>query len=445
MKLKYLLLFLFCSVGAYARQVQEKMDKVMAHYADNGAFNGTVLVAQHGAVIYKKAYGFRNAEKKVPHEADDIYQIGSITKSMTAAVIMQLEEEKKLSVHDKLDKYFPTIANAQKITIEHLLTHTSGLYNFTNDTAVMGRDVTRHYSAKEMLALFAGYTPDFEPGARWNYSNTAYSLLGYIIEKVEKKPYEQVVRERIFKPLRMTDSGFDFAGLKSERKSKGYFALSKGNGLPAPIVDSTIGYAAGAVYATAEDLLKWERGIAAGKLLKPASWKKVFTPKQKNYGYGWAIDSLFGREFHAHSGGIHGFASYLIRFPQDGLAVILLDNASSTKLAAIANTLAAITLEQPYELPGVKKEITLDTAVLKQYVGEYQLAPNFIITVSLHGTQLKAQATGQPQFELFAETTNKFFLKVVEASVEFVKDASGAVTEMILYQNGASPRGKKIK
>lgn len=436
---------LFASLQLFAQNVDAKIDALLTAYANQNKFNGVVLVAQKGNIIYQKGFGVKDAEKRLPVDVNTVFQIGSVTKQFTAAVIMQLQEEGKLSVEDKLSKYFPELPNAEKITIEHLLTHTSGLYNYTNDTAFKKADVSRPYSQKDMLALFSKYRPDFEPGAKWNYSNTGYSLLGYIIEKVTGKAYEQVVRERILQPLQMNHSGFDFTHLASADKAKGYFMLTSTKTTAAPIVDSTIAYSAGAMYSTVSDLYKWDRAIYSGKILKPQSWQKIFTPYKNKYGYGWGIDSLYGRQITAHSGGIHGFAARILRFPKEELVVIMMDNSSGTNLGKISMALSAIVFNQPYEIPGAKTEIKLDESVLKQYVGEYQLAPTFSITVRLKDGRLVAQATGQPEFDLYAAKENRFFLKVVDAEMEFVKDASGIVTEMILYQNGLTPKGKKIK
>jgi CubicO group peptidase (beta-lactamase class C family) len=444
---KTTIVFLFsCFIfQCYGQSVEQKIDELLTAYAGQNKLNGSVLVAQKGKIIYEKGFGYRNAETKTPNDVNSIFQIGSITKQITAAVIMQLQQEGKLSVQDKLSKYFSGFINGDKITIENLLTHTSGIHNYTDDTVLVGSsDVTKHYSRDEMIKIFQGYSPDFEPGAKWNYSNSAYSILGYIIEKVEKKPYEKVVRERIFQPLGMKNSGFDFTNLSGPKKAKGYFSLAE-KPLPAPIVDSTIAYSAGAIYSTVEDLYKWERAITANKILKPESWKAVFTPYKNKYGYGWGIDSMYGRLITAHSGGIHGFSSYILRFPQDQAAVIVFDNSGSNALGKISMTIAAILFNEKYEIPVVKKEIDVEPSILKQYVGEYELVPNFVITISLAENGLKLQATGQPAFDLYAEKENVFFLKVVEAKVEFVKDANGNVTELILYQNGQQPRGKKIK
>lgn len=437
----FVVVLLFLQSGA--QTVEQKIEELLTAYSKQNKLNGSVLVAQKGNIIYQKGFGYRNAETKTPNDVNSIFQIGSITKQMTAAVIMQLQQEGKLSVQDKLSKYFAGFANGDKITIENLLTHTSGIYNYTNDTVIMKNDVTRHYSQEEMMKLFKSYPSDFEPGTKWNYSNSAYSILGYIIEKVEKKPYEKVVTERIFQPLGMVHSGFDFTDLSSPDKTKGYFSLNP-QPVPAPIVDSTIAFSAGAVYTTVGDLYKWERGIYTNKILKPESWKSVFTPYKNNYGYGWAIDTMYGRQITSHSGGIHGYSSHILRFPQDEVVVIAFDNSSSNALGAISKNVAAILFNQPYKVPAERKEIKVDSATLKQYVGEYELAPGFTIKISFENNGLKAQPTGQGIFDLYAEKENFFFLKVVDAQVEFVKDANGNVTQMILHQNGDHP-GKKIK
>ena len=442
-KILALIITAYCSLMLSAQELERKFDEILTVYAASKNFNGVALVAKNGKVLFHKGYGYLDAKAALQHDGKGIFQIGSLTKQITAALILQLHQEGKLSLNEPLSKYFTGFANGDSITIQHLLTHTSGIYNYTNDTSIMKSDVTRPRTKDELIKLFATYKPDFQPGQRFNYSNSGYSLLGYIISKVENKPYEQVVRERIFNPLGMTRSGFDFTNLVSKDKAVGYFSVNGNN--KAPIVDSTIAYSAGAIYSTAEDMLKWERGLAAGKVITTESSKAMFTPFKAKYGYGWSIDTAFATNFNAHSGGIHGFSSYIMRFPAEELVIILLDNGSSASLGKIARAVSAAAFNKPYTLPVIPKEISLSTEILKQYIGEYQLAPTFSITVRLEGNQLKAQATGQQEFEVYPEKENVFFLKVVDAKMEFVKDAEGKVTELILHQNGLSPRGKKIK
>lgn len=427
-----------------AQSVQEKIVTLVDAYKQQQLFNGSVLVARQGTVIYQGAAGWQDAAKRTPNTANGIFQIGSVTKQFTSAIIMQLQQEGRLSVHDHLDKYLPGFPNGGKITLENLLTHTSGLHNYTDDTSFMKGDLRKSYDVAGLTTRFAAYAPDFEPGTDWKYSNTGYYLLGRVIEKVTGQPYEKAVRARIFTPLGMSHSGFDFTHLSDADKTEPYILLTATGHVPATIVDSTIAYSAGALYSTVGDLYKWERSIYTGKILSPASWTTVFTPYRHNYGYGWDIDTLYGRTSISHGGSIPGYQSYILRIPADELVVIVLDNSSKPQ-EALAHSLAALVLGQPYVVPGTAVEMTVPEATLKQYVGVYELAPTFSITVTLEGGGLKAQATGQRAFDLYPEKENLFFLKVVPAKVEFTKDNTGAVDGLILYQNGQQPRAKKIK
>lgn len=184
--------------------------------------------------------------------------------------------------------------------------------------------------------------------------------------------------------------------------------------------------------------------MAKGKLLKKASWQKAMTPVKEDYGYGLAIDSLHGQKRISHGGGIYGYTSNAMWFPAQDYTIILLSNASSA-LGKLSNDVAAVLYDKPYSVPVANVEVKLEDAVLKQYEGEYALAPNFSITVSLKEAYLYGQATGQPPFQMFAKSEKRFFLKAVPAEVEFFKDADGKITEMILYQNGREMKGQKIK
>jgi CubicO group peptidase (beta-lactamase class C family) len=422
----------------------DKMDELLTAYNKLDNFNGTVLVAKKGKVIFEKAYGYRDAEQKILHAVNDIFQIGSVSKQITATVIMQLQEEGKLSVNDKLSRFYPDYPNGNKITIEQLMTHTSGIFNFTDDSDLMKQDPTQHFTEARMLATFKDRPLDFEPGTKYGYSNSAYNLLGYIIQKVTGKSYEQAVRERIFKPLGMTSSGFDFTNLNDVRKSKSYYFLSKDSTSRAPIADSTITFSTGGVYTTAQDLYKWERAVTTGKLLKPESWKAIFIPHLNKYGYGWVIDTAFGRLYMAHGGVNLGFTAQLIRFPQDEVTLILLDNASSHSIEGIVKDLAAIVYQQPYILPGQKKFITLSPEILQQYAGQYDDRGS-VITITVDGNHLKVQSADKVLDELYPLKENLFWAKRINVEAEFVKDASGRVTDHVLHlRNGQQIHQKRI-
>ncbi len=355
-----------------------------------------------------------------------------------------MQEKHQLSVQDKLAKYIPDYPKGDSITIEDLLTHTSGVYNYTNNRDFMQKGSIVPISRDSLIQLFKYKPLDFSPGTKYSYSNSGYILLGYIIEKVTGKPYFQVVHENIFGPLHMTHSGFDFKGLTSTDKATGYTNPSAG--LKAEVVDSSVSLSAGAIYTTTGDLYKWDRALYTNKIISQSSLQKAFTPHLEHYGYGWTMYSIYGKKVVEHGGGIFGFVSFILRVPEEQICIIVLDNqpsmAAPGKIAADIN---ALLHGQPYTIPHQRVAITVDTNTLKQYVGAYQLNPNVIVTMTLDNGQLMTQLTNQPKFPVFAEKENFFFLKVVDAQIEFVKGANGTVEKVILYQNGRQQSANKIK
>jgi CubicO group peptidase (beta-lactamase class C family) len=230
-------ILLLIHVFIFGQVTTAKLDSFLTLKTKEDAFNGTVLVAEKGKIILEKGYGFSNKKENLLNTANTLYQIGSITKQFTSAIILQLVAANKMTLHDKLSKYIPKYPKGDSITVEYLLTHTAGVYNYTNDADFM-RDHSEHPITRDSLLSLFEYKPlDFSPGTKWNYSNSGYILLGMIIEKVTGKSYFRVVRENIFEPLGMSHSGFDFTHLKNADKATGY-----GADLTAPvgIVDSSV-------------------------------------------------------------------------------------------------------------------------------------------------------------------------------------------------------------
>ena len=430
---------------SFAQEPNEKIDALINAYAKLHKFNGSVLVAQHGTILLNKGYGYRNAADKVVNDEHTIFQLGSITKQFTAAVILKLQQEKKLSVSDKLSKYFPGYPKGDSITIEQLMTHTSGIYNYTNDEKFMANEVTKPTNREKIMALFKDKPLDFSPGSSWSYSNSGYSMLGYIIEAVTKKPYEQAVRKYIFTPLQMTHSGFDFTHLKSTEKATGYFKLDDKENLPAPIVDSSVSFSAGAIYSTTGDLYRWHAALEQNKVLSKAQQEKAYTPVKNKYGYGWGIDSVEGKRRVGHGGGIHGFVTNISRVPEDDVCIVLLSNASDVALQDITKSIFAILYKNEYELPKERITIKIPEETLKQYEGEYEIRPELHVIISVKDGELAAAPTGQPTNILHAEKEDFFFVKSPDIQIEFTRNDKKEVDGFILYQGGAKVPCKKIK
>jgi CubicO group peptidase (beta-lactamase class C family) len=431
------------TLPACTQHLPASLDTLMDAYVKVYGFNGTVFAATKGAVIFEKGYGYKNKVTNARNDTNTIFQIGSITKQFTSAIILQLLEQNKLSLQDSLTKYIPDYPNGNKITIEELLTHTAGVYNYTNDVNFMVNETTHPINRDSLINRFKHKPLDFQPGQKFSYSNSGYILLGYIIEKVTGQSYFQVVRQRIFQPLHMDHSGFDFTHLNSPDKAIGY--TSPESTTPANIVDSSVSFAAGSIYTTVGDLYKWDRALRSGRIISPASQEKAYTPHLAQYGYGWMIGTVDGKKVVEHGGGITGFVSQIRRIPEDETCIVVLDNQpNGANPSDIARDISAILNGKDVKLPETKVATAVDTAILRQYVGVYQISPTFSIAVTLDGGRLYGQATGQGKFQLFAQKKDNFFLKVVQAEVEFVRGADDKVEKLILHQNGQNISGKRL-
>lgn len=419
--------------------LRAKADTLLSAYFTRNQFSGTALVALHGKVILQKGYGWRNVEKRIPHDENSIYQAASITKTFTATLVMKLAEMKKLSLQDRLSKYYPGYPKGDSITIAHLLSHTSGIYNYTMDGEFMQTRSTKPATEAEMLALFRDKPLDFPPGTGWNYSNSGYMLLGYIIRKVTGLSYEEAVRKYIFGPLDMQRSGFDFVHLQDADKASGYHEDSAGAYTqPVPGTDSTVSFAAGSIYTTAGDLFKWHQGLMKHAIVSPAGWQEISTDKRNGYGYGWDIDSIQGKYTVGHSGGMRGFRTNFIRIPEDDICIVLLGNTETQALHNITEKLAAVLYDLPYQLPASKTIIKLDTAVLKKYTGTYLLAEkNLKVHIVLENGELAAYPERGPRSTLCAISPLCFFLKDdIDFETCFVTDETGKGVKMTINQRG---------
>jgi CubicO group peptidase (beta-lactamase class C family) len=446
MKKIFIIAIAVCLVqSTFGQDATAKIDTLINAYAKLHEFNGSVLVAKSGTIILNKGYGYRDAANKVLNNEHTIFQLGSITKQFTSAIILKLQEEKKLSISDKISKYFPEYPRGDTITIQELLTHTSGIYNYTNDQNFMANEITKPASRAKMMALFENKPLDFSPGSSWSYSNSGYSLLGYIIEEVTNKPYMEAVRRYVFTPLHMTHSGFDFTHLESNDKAIGYFKLNDKDTMLAPIVDSTVSFSAGAMYSTTGDLFLWHKALEHNVVLSKAQQETAYIPVRNNYGYGWGIDSIEGKRRVGHGGGIPGFITNISRVPEDDVCIILLSNASNQKISDITQSIYAILYNKPYELPRERKIIMLPEETLKQYEGEYEIKPGFTVVMTEKDGEITATPTGQSTKTLHAEREDFFFEEEEDVQVEFTRNDKKTVDGFILHQGGREINCTKIK
>ena len=441
----FLFLVSMLSCDMKAQPSTQLLDSMANLYAQLKEFNGSVLVAQKGNILLEKGYGYKNVEQKTKLDANSLFQYGSVTKEFTAAIIMYLQEKGKLNTQDKLSKYFPELTFADSVTIYNLLTHTSGIYNYTNNPDFMKTEAVKPADKEKIFALFKNKPLEFTPGSKFNYSNSGYSLLGYIIEKASGKSYETMMHEVILQPLGMQTAGFDFTHNHSTDKTTGYNFIKAGKFETAGVVDSSVAFSAGSLYGSVKDLYAWHQALQKNKLLSAASWQQVYKPFHSKYAFGWQIDTVYGKPVAEHGGGIFGYTSMFKRFPNDDVVIIVLSNNSSPKSQELANKLAALVFQQPVEWPAKKIFVQVPEETLKAYVGDYELMPNFVIAITVENGKLQGQPTGQSKSELLAENENKFYVEAADADVTFVKDASGKVNALKLTQRGRTQEAKKIK
>ena len=438
-------LFLILAAGCQAQDVTAKAEEYLNALAKQGRFNGAVLGARDGKVLLSQGYGMANLEHDVPNTPRTKFRLGSITKQFTAAAVLLLQERGKLSVQDAVCKYVAACPEAWKeVTIHHLLSHTGGLPNFTGFPDYQ-KTMMVPATMESLLARFKDRPLDFKPSEKWNYSNSGYVLLGHVLEQVTGQSYEQFLQEQVFGPLKMANTGYD----RHERVLKGRATGYSRRGeqvVNSDYLAMTIPHAAGALYSTVEDLLLWQQGLFGGKLLSPQSLAVMLTPVKNDYGYGVGVNRQFNRQSISHGGGINGFSTFLTYYPDEKVTIAVLRNfdGGSPGPGAIARDLAAIAFGEKYELPRERVAIKVDPKIYDAYVGRYELTPTFSLTIAREGDRLMGHPTGQPPAELFPESETKFFLKVVDAQITFVKDEKGQVTGLILHQGG-DRRAQKVK
>jgi hypothetical protein len=358
---------------------------------------------------------------------------------ITAAVILKLAEQHKLALEDKLSKYFPNYKRGNEITIKHLLTHTSGICEILRDhTAFNKGSVPR--SKEKMLSYFMDKPLDFDPGTQYSYCNSGYILLGLIIEKITRKPYQTIVRDFILTPLRMKHTGFDFVGLNSTDKAKGYNKYTERLHEESVPWDSSATFSAGSLYSTVEDLYLWHKGLFSYKVYTKATLDLATNPFLKGYGLGCWIDTLYKKKIVSHGGSILGFTGYFGRIQEDDACVILLNNIHNRQIETIGLSIFAILYNQPYSY---FNEIKLPAQELKKYVGEYEINADYKVTITYSQDQLFIQRNKLPPIALYPYKKNTFFQKNDDIQVSFL-DEKGAINKITIAEGLNTKKGDKI-
>lgn len=353
------------------QQISAKLDKMLGEQYKANETGATVLIARKGQVIYKKAFGLANLEYNIPMQVDNVFKIGSLTKQFTSVAILQLMEQGKLSLQDEVNKFIPDyLMQGHKITIENLLTHTSGIHDYTDMTEL---NEVIDMTPRQLVDYFKDLPMDFVPGSRYSYNNGGYFLLGYIVELVSGKTYQQYVEENFFQALGMTHSLYG-SDKKIVKNRVGAYEKDSTGFINARYISLTQANSAGALQSTVEDLFKWHEAVHSYKVLKKETLDKAFTKYKLNngqeitYGYGWNLLNVWESPTIGHSGNIYGSHTQAIYLPNEDVFVAIFANCDCNSPYSTAIKMAALAIGNPYEF----NEIHVDSDVLQTYTGVFE-------------------------------------------------------------------------
>lgn len=334
--------------------IKTKLAKYIDNYSKKNEFSGTILITKDDEVLLSKGYGTADYNKRLQNKPQTIFQIASLTKQFTAAGILMLQEENLLNVYDTLDKYIPDYPNGNNITINNLLTHTSGIPEYLDYADSI--DIENHdlnYTPDELIGLFKNEPFNFNAGTSFEYSNSNYILLGYIIEKVSNMTYEDFIKNNIIIPLNLTSTGFLSSETDAKNKSIGYYFINKYSNehAEAPKTEGLMSYAAGEIYSNSQDLQKWENALFSEKIITKESLNEMFTPYLNNYGYGWFIyENADGDKVTYHSGNLPGYTSFVEKNLNKNYLIIILCNENIDEAVDNISTQLSEILDREYLL-----------------------------------------------------------------------------------------------
>ena len=430
-----------------ALSLERRLDRlVLDRYPSPTEPGAAVLVMVAGKPVLRKGYGMADLEKGVKVTPDMIFRIASITKQFTAVAVLQFVQAGKVSLTDPITKYVPEFDTQGKtITIENLLTHTSGLHNVTALDDFLPQ-ITRDLKPIEVANMIAGKPLEFEPGSQFKYSNTNYVLLGMVIEKVSGRTYAENLLSSIAKPLGLDDTRYSRDDALTPRHARGYDRDDAGKWGPMKPMSMTQPFAAGAIESTVDDLAKWTQALADGKAVDPKLLERAWTPYKptggtSDYGFGWFIRTDSGERWIGHNGGINGFLSAAVWIPEKKVFVAILCNGMG---GGAPDTLLWQLAREAVGRPEAKRvAITLPAETLDRYVGVYALSPEAKFTILRQGNKLLAEAPNKSRVELLAEAEDKFFSPESDVRFSFTLENEKA-TQMTLHRAGRDSLAKRV-
>ncbi|MEO0895197.1 MAG: serine hydrolase [Bacteroidota bacterium] len=436
-------LALMLCLSAFPQNFEQQADQLLTELFPADGPGGTAIVAQKGEIIYHKAFGKANLELDVDMQTDYIFRIGSVTKQFTACAILRLMEEGKLSLQDPVTKFiedYPT--HGYEITVEHLLTHTSGIFSYTQLEKWDMEEKKRDFTPLEMIDYFKSENMDFAPGTQWKYNNSGYYILGHIIEKLSGKSYAEYIETEFFEPLGMKNSMYDNFSNIIKGRADGYFAPN----VNAAFLSNTQAYAAGSLLSNSGDLFKWYTAVMGGKVVSKESLKLAHTAyvlkdgRPTDYGFGWFLGNVNGSPMIQHSGGIFGYLTGTAYLPEEEVFVAILSNCNCHNPVNPTFKLAGMAIGKPYAY----EPISLKKKELPKYVGVYESAEGNKRYISMEDGVLYYTPEGEDRLRLSAKSATQFFYENGLELLDFSVDKKGKVTELVSRSYRMPTTYKKI-
>jgi CubicO group peptidase (beta-lactamase class C family) len=442
--------------------IAEAIDKYLLVRTELGRFSGAVLVAKDGKIIFRKGYGYADVERKIPYTPETQHEVASITKMFTSMAALKLRDQGKLKLTDSICNYLDDCPDAWKpVTVQHLMRHTSGIPDYEEKLELGSEKHVEFMRKPDSTAIIfadAKKLPlDFKPGEKFHYSNSGYVVLSYLIEKVARKPFNEFVTKTLLKPAGMKESGLFGRNTFPKKLAPGYThgdlsweivlagaPLTAGHLKKLPQIALTPPAGDAALYSTVDDLYRWSVVMDGGRLVSAEEVAEVFTPGLDGYGYGWFIDRGFERKRVWHTGGLPGYASDFVKFPDDKVTIVLFSNVERTRLSRIRRDISAIVFGKPYDMPVRGNVVKLSADQFAKFVGDYKMSDGAILTIGSEPDNLSARIKDRFFAGLIPMSETEFYFPLAEGKAIFTLDETGRAVKVNLRYSGEDHLGERV-
>ena len=465
MKLKFAVIFtfIFFALSISAQTIESQIDKYLSIRSEMGGFSGAVLVAKEGKVVFRKGYGFADVEKRIPYTPETQHAIASVSKMFTSIAALKLRDQGKLKLEDSICKYLDDCPTAwQPVTTQHLMRHTSGIPDYEEKLELgsekylqmmaEGNTSARIYAEAKKLPL------DFKPGEKFHYSNSGYIVLSYVVEKVAKTPFADFVTKNILQPAGMKNTGIFSYGKPPKNLAVGYtygdigwektlagFSLTDGTLKKQPPITLSSPHGDAMLYSTLDDLYRWSQIMEGSKLIPKSEVDEIYTAGLEEYGYGWFVGKSFNnRKRVKHNGGLPGYVTDFMRFPDEKTTVIVFSNVDRVRLNSIVRSITSITLGMPFDMPVRGKVVKLSPEQIANLEGDYKMADGSILTIQNSPNFLLAKIKDFYTAGLIPLSPTEFYFPLGDGKAIFTINGSGKATKVNMRYGGEDRIAERI-